>query len=115
VVAGAVVTLGTGISIASGLSTLSMNVAKTLNQQGYVTLRPGERHQYGKMSLSLWQQCHCVRSRQEGNDIVVSEVYMRPIFSGAWDGSNNDHTIAGWVSENGHTEVSRHTVQLQKH
>ena len=45
---------------------------------------------------------------------MVEELYMRPIFSGALDNSNNDHTIAGWVKDNGHKETSLIPLQVHK-
>ncbi len=63
VVAGTIITIGTGISVGSAITSIGVGVHKHLNKDGFITLKPGERHQYGKMSLSLWQQCTCVRTR----------------------------------------------------
>lgn len=76
---------------------------KDLENKGYVEIPPGGRHQFGKMSLSLWRQGHCVRHRSfpDRMEIITDEVFMRPIFSGATDNSNLDHTIQFWIDKFG--------------
>ena len=71
IVAGTIVTVGTAISVGSALTSTAFGVHSALNKEGFVTLKPGERHQSVKMGLSLWQQCQCIRSMQIGDDLVV--------------------------------------------
>ena len=111
VLAGTIVTIGTGISVGSAITSTSFGIHAALQKDGYVTLKPGERHRSGKMTLSLWQQCEVIRTRQDGNDIVVEKCMMRPIFTGATDNSNNDHEIRWWRDKHGHSEISRHTFK----
>lgn len=114
VLTGTIVTIGAGISVGSAITSTSFGIHSALSKEGYVTLKPGERHQYGKMALSLWQQCHCIRTRSDGSNLLVEEIYMKPIFSGATDGSNNDHCIKWWVDKYGVSEVSRHAFVEKK-
>jgi hypothetical protein len=111
VLAGTIVTVGAGISVGSAITSTSFGIHAALRKDGYITLNPGERHKSQKMSLSLWQQCEAIRTRQEGNNCIVDKVMMRPIFTGATDGSNNDHEIRWWRDKHGHTEISRHTFK----
>ena len=67
VATGAIVTVGTGISIASGLASAGVALHDYLSNKGYVTLEPGETWTSDKMAISLWRQCECIRSRKEGN------------------------------------------------
>ncbi len=79
-----------------------------LEKEGYTKLTAEGRHKSGKMSLSLWSQCECIRVRIDGNEAVTERVIMRPIFSGATDGSNNDHDIQWWINKwGGHEELNR--------
>jgi hypothetical protein len=96
-----------GIALASTVTSVATGVEAKLQQQGYTVLRPGERKQYGKMTLSLWQQCVALRTRLDGDDIVLELLNMRPIFSGPLDNSNNDHSIQWWINKWGHEERSR--------
>lgn len=77
--------------------------AGELRNNGYQEIPPGGRYQWGKMSLSLWQQGHCVRHRSfpESMTYITDEVFLRPIFSGATDNSNIDHTIQYWIDKFG--------------
>jgi hypothetical protein len=84
---------------------LSLVIKNKLHDDGYIQLDKGESHRYGKMSLSLWQQAHCIRIRFEKNMLYLDEVNMRPIFSGATVGSNNTHDIKYWVEKNGLKEI----------
>jgi hypothetical protein len=106
VVAGTIVTVGTEISVGAAITTTTANVHQYFAGQGYETLHPGERKQYGKWSLSLWQQCHAVRVRKDGDYLITEEMYMRPIFTGPTDGSNNDHSIKWWLGK-GCSEANR--------
>ncbi|KAG7384162.1 hypothetical protein PHYBOEH_009637 [Phytophthora boehmeriae] len=84
-----------GVSIAQGVN-------DNLASQGYVNIKPGESHQWGKMSLSLWQQGTCVRTTiKDETHVVTDTLYMRPIFSGATDNSNIDHEIQYWIDKFG--------------
>ena len=107
-----IIIAGTAISVSSGVAVISCKLHDELSKRGYITLKPGERYQFGKMALNLWQQCECIRSRQSGNDIITERVTMRPIFSGPLDGSNNDHDIQWWINKwGGHEEISRLTFK----
>ena len=99
-------TVGTGISIASGLASAGVALHDYLSNKGYVTLEPGETWTSDKMAKSLWRQCECIRSRKEGNYMVVERLMMRPIFSGLIPGSTMEHPIGNWGND--HDEVSRH-------
>ncbi|RLN62566.1 hypothetical protein BBJ29_004417 [Phytophthora kernoviae] len=86
---------GFGIAVAQGVN-------DNLIQEGYVNIAPGEKHQWGKMSLSLWQQGTCVRTTIVDETTVKTDtLYMRPIFSGATDNSNIDHEIQFWIDKFG--------------
>ena len=64
----------------------------------------GETVRFGKMSLSLWQQATCVRTRvnpDNNEQIIVETLYMRPIFSGSTADSNREHNIAHWLNVSG--------------
>lgn len=59
------------------------------------------------MSLSLIQQCNCLRYYTDPEDptkTVVEQLIMRPIASGATDGSTLEHSINWWKDKNGVTK-----------
>lgn len=90
--------------VATAVGVLKTVVAVSVDaaaQDGYVKIQPGEKHQFGKYSLSLWQQGHCKRYRRDESNMrmIYDEIYMRPIFSGATDGSNNDHSVQWWLDK----------------
>ncbi|KAG7384166.1 hypothetical protein PHYBOEH_009640 [Phytophthora boehmeriae] len=86
---------GFGIAVAQGVN-------DNLISEGYVSIAPGDKHQWGKMSLSLWQQGTCVRTTIVDETTVKTDtLYMRPIFSGATDNSNIDHEIQFWIDKFG--------------
>ncbi|KAI9996569.1 hypothetical protein PInf_014301 [Phytophthora infestans] len=94
------------ISAAGSVSEFGLSVAQGINDHlvtdGYVSIAPGEKHQWGKMSLSLWQQGTCVRTTIVDEKTVITDtLYMRPIFSGATDNSNLDHEIQFWIDKFG--------------
>ncbi|CAM6015475.1 unnamed protein product [Sphagnum balticum] len=73
-----------------------------LSTEGFDRLNPGETKQYGKLTLSLWQQGTCIRARVDPANpahILVERVLMRPIFSGATDNSNLTHDIQFWINK----------------
>ncbi|KAI9996572.1 hypothetical protein PInf_014304 [Phytophthora infestans] len=88
-------------TLASALGTGGVApVASALAANGVIA--PGEKHQWGKMSLSLWQQGTCVRTTIVDEKTVITDtLYMRPIFSGATDNSNLDHEIQFWIDKFG--------------
>ncbi|TMW60220.1 hypothetical protein Poli38472_000262 [Pythium oligandrum] len=91
-------------SVIGGVSGFSMSVAKgitdQLNKDSYTAIEPGKSNRWGKMSLSLWQQGTCVKTVNVDEKTVRTEtLYMRPIFSGGTDNSNNDHQIQFWVDK----------------
>lgn len=98
-VAGPVV--GQAVTAAGFLKTVVSLSVDAAAQDGYVSIPPGEKHQFGKYSLSLWQQGHCKRYRKDDSkmQVIYDEIYMRPIFSGATDGSNNDHSVQFWLDK----------------
>ncbi|KAF1790580.1 hypothetical protein GQ600_1076 [Phytophthora cactorum] len=94
------------ISITGSVSGFGIAVAQGINDHlitdGYVSIAPGDKHQWGKMSLSLWQQGTCVRTTIVDEKTVTTDtLYMRPIFSGATDNSNIDHEIQFWIDKFG--------------
>jgi hypothetical protein len=60
------------------------NVTSVLQAKGYERLVSGGSHQWGKMTLSLWQQATCVKTTiVNETSVVIETLTMRPIFSGA--------------------------------
>ncbi|KAJ0388921.1 hypothetical protein P43SY_011271 [Pythium insidiosum] len=54
------------------------------------------------MTLSLWQQSHCVKIVIiDNSNVRIDSLYMRPIFSGSTIDSNRDHDIQWWLNKNG--------------
>lgn len=49
-----VVALGAGLGISSAATKFGAALHEKLHDNGFITLKPGERHRFGKMSLSLW-------------------------------------------------------------
>lgn len=98
-------------SISLGYETSKYIFHDNMVMEGYVRLKPGEKWKSPKLSLSLWQQCECIRTRLDGNNHLKEAIYMRPIFTGATDESNNDHYIQWWVNTYGHTKVSRNNIK----
>lgn len=92
-------------SVVGGISGFSMAVARIFNndldENGYDTIFAGEKRQYGKMALSLWQQSVCIKTTMCGNKVQVETLFMRPIFSGATYESNKDYEIQGWIDKHG--------------
>ncbi|POM72552.1 LOW QUALITY PROTEIN: hypothetical protein PHPALM_10711, partial [Phytophthora palmivora] len=98
-IAGAV---STAVSVTGTVTQFGVTTANGINDnlvtQGYVNIE----HKWGKMSLSLWQQGTCVRTTIKDEKTVTTDtLYMRPIFSGATDNSNNDHEIQFWIDKFG--------------
>jgi hypothetical protein len=99
--AGTVSTIATVTGSVSGFGiAVAQGVSDNLIKEGYVTIAAGEKHQWGKMSLSLWQQGTCVKTTIVDETTVTTDtLYMRPIFSGATDNSNIDHQIQFWIDK----------------
>jgi len=79
--------------------TLLGSIQGHLAQEGYAVLGPGQSHLSDKKTLSLLQRCHVVRACRQGSRVVVEHTYMRPIFTGATDGSVATQTVQQWVSK----------------
>lgn len=96
--------LGHASTAAGLLQTIVEESKAKWEEKGYFEIPPGGRRQYGKMSLSLWRQGHCVRYRSTSvaMQFTSDEVFMRPIFSGATDNSNIDHSIRFWIGKAGY-------------
>ncbi|KAL4094832.1 hypothetical protein PRIC1_010485 [Phytophthora ramorum] len=99
-------TVSSAVSVTGAVSGFGIAVANGVNdnlvKDGYHNIAPGEKYQWGKMSLSLWQQGTCVRTTIVDEKTVTTDtLYMRPIFSGATDNSNNDHEIQFWIDKFG--------------
>jgi hypothetical protein len=97
---------GTVGSVATAAGFLQLIVDQTIEkmkEEGYRVIEPGGRERFGKYSLSLWKQGHCrrVRAVPEEMYFIQDEVFMRPIFSGPTDDSNNDHDIQFWLDKFG--------------
>ncbi|EGZ26685.1 hypothetical protein PHYSODRAFT_471256 [Phytophthora sojae] len=113
-------TVGTVASVTGAVSGFGIAVAQGINDnlisEGYVSIAPGDKHQWGKMSLSLWQQGTCVRTTIVDESTVTTDtLYMRPIFSGATDNSNIDHEIQFWIDKFGlETETVTGTTDQQQ-
>jgi hypothetical protein len=69
-----------------------------LADSGYFKI-PAKTTERWWMTLSLWQQAHCVRSYIEGEQILIQHLHMRPIFSGATHNSECIHKISEWMTE----------------
>ncbi|OWY93048.1 hypothetical protein PHMEG_00037694 [Phytophthora megakarya] len=98
--------ISTAVSVTGTVTKFGVTVANGINDnlisEGYVNIAPGDKHQWGKMSLSLWQQGTCVRTTIKDETTVTTDtLYMRPIFSGATDNSNIDHEIQFWIDKFG--------------
>lgn len=103
-----VVTNVVGSASFFGLSTATLTNYE-LQRKGFKDLEPGAHHRYGKMTLSLWQQCQCVRTTiADRKTIWVDKLYMRPIFSGATANSNKNYDIKSYLQRN--ESVSRTIV-----
>jgi hypothetical protein len=83
-------------------------VANKLNGTGYDTILADTSHRYGRMTLSLWQQCVCRKTKITGPSVVISTVYMRPIFSGAIVDSNRLYDIQSWINKAG---IDTYTIE----
>ncbi|XP_055330313.1 uncharacterized protein LOC129582734 [Paramacrobiotus metropolitanus] len=73
-------------------------------------LAPGDTKQFGKFSLSLWKQCVAIRHRinpEDSDEVLVESVMMRPIFSGATNGSDKMYNIKQWLDKEGVTVLHR--------
>jgi hypothetical protein len=103
---------GTASSIAGVTTVIISEIKRGYISQGYVALSPGGSVKSDKKTLSLWQQCHVIRERQSGNRVIVEETYMRPIFTGATDKSNNRHDIAFWVRKYPYVVTRTFAVQV---
>jgi hypothetical protein len=114
--------VGTVASVSGAVSGFGIAVAQGINDnlitEGYVSIAPGEEHQWGKMSLSLWQQGTCVRTTIVDESTVTTDtLYMRPIFSGATDNSDIGHEIQFWIDKFGleTNTVTGTTDQQRRH
>ena len=90
-----------GAAIESTSSLLiTQGMTEELKKEGYETIAVGQKHQWGKMTLSLWQQGTCIRTERTGDKTAtVHTLYMRPIFSGATDNSELTHQIQWWIDK----------------
>ena len=103
--------LASGVGFANNIVNLSY---KTAYDQGYQAIPPGKSYRWGKMSLSLWQQARCKRFIPTGAYSYYSdELFMRPIFSGPTDNSNNDHSIQWWINKWGTENKLNMNFQVQ--
>lgn len=91
---------GVVATVAGFMQVVVDNSVKDLVNNGFVKIEPGQSHQWGKMSLSLWQQGTCFRHRKlSDTEFAVDRLLMRPIFSGATDNGNLDHEIQWWINK----------------
>jgi hypothetical protein len=91
---------------ASFTSSSSLRIANGVNQElkkrGYKPIEAGQKHRWGKMTLSLWQQGTCIRTEKTGDKTaIVHTLDMHPIFSGATHNSNRVHQIQYWLDNSG--------------
>lgn len=97
-----VAAVGAATTIVS--STIAFAMAED-RLEGFVDIDPGQSHKWGPMSLSLWQQAHCKRRtpviQNDAVGFLEESLFMRPIFSGATDGSTLEHTIQYWLDKHG--------------
>ena len=112
-VAGSVITATTVVGAADAISVTNVAVDlithmnESFSQEGYTNVNPHSEWKSGKKSLSLWQQCEALRSRRDGDDVIVERLWMRPIFSGPTIDSDNGHDIQSYINQNGVEEISR--------
>ncbi|GLC47285.1 hypothetical protein PLESTB_000225100 [Pleodorina starrii] len=100
--AGVTSTCAAAGTVTGMMVSLSKVVQGELEKQGMVRIEPGGKHRWGKMTLSLWQQGTCVRTRvnpHNAKELLVETLYMRPIFSGQTDDSENVHRIQWWIAK----------------
>lgn len=97
------VVVGTSQTIQQTISKIVNDANQELLNQGFSEIQPLQKHTYGPMTLSLWQQGECKRTRQfpDQRMFITDMVFMRPIFSGATDQSNLDHEIQFWIDKFG--------------
>lgn len=97
--------VGTSAVSYTALSLISHLIDEQLGGKGFKLIKAKDSYKFGPMTLSLWQQGHCIRKREvEENGemfLIVDNVYMRPIFSGATAGSNLNHDIQFWIDKFG--------------
>lgn len=75
-------------------------IQKTWKDDGFVCIKPGTKHRWGKMTPSLWQQAECRRFRQAGDsEAKVAKLYMRPIFSHSLSGNDYVYYIQTWLNK----------------
>lgn len=77
-------------------------VSTELKNKGFAEIQPGDRHRYGRMTLSLWQQSQCIRMVGIDEKMLrVDTLNMRPIFSGSTANSNRNYDIKSWLERKG--------------
>lgn len=77
-------------------------ISRSWKDDGFVLIKPGTKHRWGKMTLSLWQQAECRRHRKVSDSVSqMAKLYMRPIFSHSL--ANNDYVyyIRTWLEKLG--------------
>ncbi|KAJ0406552.1 hypothetical protein P43SY_004441 [Pythium insidiosum] len=97
-------TLATGVNVVGNVSEYSSKVANGIadhfGDKGYRVIKAGEKSTWGKMTLSLWQQSHCIKPVIiDEHTVRMDSLYMRPIFSGSTIDSNRDHDIRAWLDD----------------
>ncbi|KAL7445838.1 hypothetical protein ACHAXH_009647 [Discostella pseudostelligera] len=87
------------------LDKLVSDQVAAIQKEGYRSVPSGGSLRFNDLTLSLWQQGNCKRVRrfeEDGQMFTISdELFMRPIFSGATDGSNIDHSVQFWIDKFG--------------
>jgi hypothetical protein len=90
----------------SAIEVGSMGITELANQisynyresKGYHQIAPGGKYVTRKLSLSLWQQCTCVRQViKNPTELQQLTFYMRPIFSGTTKDSVKSYGIQNYV------------------
>lgn len=109
---GAAASVGAGGVAAGGATLAGMaifdTIALNLVKKDYRVIKAGEHQRFGKMTLSLWRQCECIRNSVDQNQVVMNTLMMRPIFSGATAGSTREHSIQWWLNKDG---VSKQVIE----
>lgn len=95
--------MGSGSLVAGGWAATACGIiTKSWKDDGFVCIKPGKKHRWGKMTLSLWQQAECRRTREtKDGKVKVAKLYMRPIFSHSLADHDYTYYIQTWLNKEG--------------
>jgi len=93
------VSVTTALGIGDFVNSLADKVSTSLEDHGYTMIKPRSRYETGKMTLSLWQQCDCLRLKRTPSTLRIEQIIMRPIFSGSTANSTRVYEISPWIKQ----------------